>query len=251
VQPVSVWLTLAVMVFGAIHLAAWNFSFPSKVERIMWRMSSTAITLLPLFSLLNSSMSSKLHAAKREVRHFNNSLISLWEDYFAYSSASRQPGHANSFPHLFGLRSLGFGGLVVEMSDWENREQAVAAFRTFLSTLPPNPWNQLRTENFEWFMTDLMERKCEWRQSSLYAVVLLEWEEIWQSLKKKAGGELSILDRAAVVIGHIVGPFILLTTGFLYFIFRVCIIVLALTSLRSMPDSVYDATWAKNIPSVQ
>jgi hypothetical protein len=70
-------------------------------------------------------------------------------------------------------------------------------------------------------------------------------------LEKKAGGELSILDRAAVVIGHIVGPSILLTTGFLYFIFRICIIVLVLTSLRSMPDSVYDATWAKNIPSVQ
>ena len=98
VQPVSVWLTLAVMVFGAIHLAAWNFAFPSKVERIMWRMSSTAITVLPFFSLLNSSMSSKLHAAKREVRDFQNSLLSLWEDYFAYSSASRQPDHVNPFP---------------------------------------------------------------------------------------------------------------------------------------------------------
>ncbi|PMD22287.1 hypothetical protein NA56DRAFT_570893, partial [Hyaloscypha hepaticicola] len=58
VQPVSVWLTLAVMIFGAIHLAAWNFAFPSQAERIMWGISSTAITSLPLFSFLNSVLSS-------------------------------------------------------------------------------------------------------------------------------------------------------------------------------------------------
>jgi hypothetical protein len=244
------------MVFGAIHLAAWNFAFPSQRERIMWRMSSTAITLLPLFSLLNSTASSKLHAAKREVRHFNNSLISLWEDYCAYSSASRQPGHANPFPHLFGLRSFSLGELVVEMPDWKNREQAVATFRTFLSTLHPTPWNQLRTENFEWFMTDILEPSFESRRQSNLdfsrrLTLCFQWRQIWQSLKKKTGGQLSILDRAAVVIGDDVGGYLLLASGFLYFIFRICIIVLALISLRSMPDSVYDATWAKNIPSVQ
>jgi hypothetical protein len=73
VQPVSVWLTLAVMLFGAIHLAAWNFAFPSKAERIMWRISSTAITGLPLFSLLNSVLSSKLHSANKEVQNFQSS----------------------------------------------------------------------------------------------------------------------------------------------------------------------------------
>jgi hypothetical protein len=253
VQPVSVWLTLAVMVFGAIHLAAWNFAFPSQRERIMWRMSSTAITLLPLFSLLNSSKSSKLHAAKKEVRHFENSLISLFEDYLAYSSASHQLYHVYVFLELVGHRPLYLSELVDKMLAWKNREQAVAAFRTFLSTLPRTPWNKLRTEDFEWFMTDIMERRFEsWRQSNRDASSLrLDRGEIWQSLKKKTGGQLSILDRAAVVIGDDVGANILFATGFLYFIFRVCIIVLALISLRSMPDSIYDATWAKNIPSFQ
>ena len=249
VQPVSVWLTLAVMVFGAIHLAAWNFAFPSTAERVMWRMSSTAITVLPLFSLLNSSMSSKLHVAKREGRDFQNSLLSLWEDYFTYSSASRQPGHANPFPHILGLRSTHFGDLVVEMPDWKNREQAVAAFRTFLSTLHPTPWNQLRTENFEWFMTDILEPTSNLDFSRL--TLWFHWREIWQSLKKKTGWQLSILERAAFFVGVNDGAYVLVAIGFLYFIFRICIIVLALISLRSMPDSVYDATWAKNIPSVQ
>jgi hypothetical protein len=41
------------LVFGAIHLAAWDFSFPSKVERIAWRVSSLVITLLAPASFLS------------------------------------------------------------------------------------------------------------------------------------------------------------------------------------------------------
>jgi len=249
VQPVSVWLTLAVMIFGAIHLAAWNFAFPSQAERIMWRTSSTAITSLPLFSLLNSVLSSKLHSANKEVRNFQNSVVSLWEDYSTYSN---QPGHELPFPNPPLLRLL-LSELVIAMPARGNGEQQVAALRTFVSTLPQTPWNQLRTENFEWFMTDIMERRFEARrQSGSYVSRLrLERGEIWQSLKKKAGRQVSTLDRAALFVGENAGVYILLATGFLYLIFRIGIIVLALVSLRSMPDSVYDTTWAKNIPSIQ
>jgi hypothetical protein len=41
------------VVFGAIHLAAWDFSFPTKTERIAWRVSSLMITLLAPMSLLS------------------------------------------------------------------------------------------------------------------------------------------------------------------------------------------------------
>lgn len=218
----------------------------------MWRISSTAITSLPIFSLLNSVLSSKLHATMKEVRQFENSLLSLWEDYFAFYNASRQHGQLQ-FPSPLPLRPLFLQELVVEMPAWDNREKQVAALRAYVSTLPPTPLNRIRKENFEWFMTDIMERRFGSRRLSNLDVShqRLEEEVIWPSLKKRAGGQLSTLDRAASFVSDKLGGYILLVIGFLYLIFRICIIVLALISLRSMPDSVYDATWAKNIPSVQ
>jgi hypothetical protein len=36
------------LVFGGIHLIAWSFAFPSHIERLLWRISSLAITAVPL-----------------------------------------------------------------------------------------------------------------------------------------------------------------------------------------------------------
>ena len=35
--------------FGAIHCIAWNFSFPTHMELLMWRISSVAITVVPVY----------------------------------------------------------------------------------------------------------------------------------------------------------------------------------------------------------
>ncbi|KAI0062775.1 hypothetical protein BV25DRAFT_1915899 [Artomyces pyxidatus] len=40
------------MVFGAVHCAAWNYAFPSHVEGLIWRVSSSAIVALPGTMLL-------------------------------------------------------------------------------------------------------------------------------------------------------------------------------------------------------
>ena len=38
--------------FGAIHCIAWRFSFPTHTELLMWRISSVAMTALPVYNLL-------------------------------------------------------------------------------------------------------------------------------------------------------------------------------------------------------
>ena len=38
--------------FGAIHCIAWHFSFPTHTELLMWRISSVAITAVPIYILL-------------------------------------------------------------------------------------------------------------------------------------------------------------------------------------------------------
>ena len=41
-------MVLVTMVFGGIHCIAWSFSFPSPTEQLLWRISSIAITGIPL-----------------------------------------------------------------------------------------------------------------------------------------------------------------------------------------------------------
>ena len=41
-------MVLVTMVFGGIHCIAWSFAFPSTTEQLLWRISSIAITGIPL-----------------------------------------------------------------------------------------------------------------------------------------------------------------------------------------------------------
>ncbi|KAL8694130.1 MAG: hypothetical protein Q9218_001183 [Villophora microphyllina] len=36
------------LIFGAIHFSAWNFHFPTPVERLLWRMSCTVLIVFPM-----------------------------------------------------------------------------------------------------------------------------------------------------------------------------------------------------------
>ena len=42
--------------FGAIHCIAWVFSFPTHTELLMWRVSCVAITAVPVYISLGSSL---------------------------------------------------------------------------------------------------------------------------------------------------------------------------------------------------
>ena len=42
--------------FGAIHCIAWDFSFPTHVELLIWRISSVAITAVPTYIFLTLSL---------------------------------------------------------------------------------------------------------------------------------------------------------------------------------------------------
>ena len=39
------------LVFGGIHCAAWNFQFPTEVEKWLWRASSLVLIYVPLFGI--------------------------------------------------------------------------------------------------------------------------------------------------------------------------------------------------------
>ncbi|KAL8839221.1 MAG: hypothetical protein Q9170_001827 [Blastenia crenularia] len=36
------------LIFGAVHFVAWNFNFPTPIERLLWRISCTVLVFFPL-----------------------------------------------------------------------------------------------------------------------------------------------------------------------------------------------------------
>jgi hypothetical protein len=45
-------MTLGSLAFGGIHLAAWNFEFPTKIEQILWRIAALWCTCIGLIMIL-------------------------------------------------------------------------------------------------------------------------------------------------------------------------------------------------------
>jgi len=45
-------LPIVATIFGALHLIAWQFHFPSHIEQLLWRIGSLAITIIPATPLV-------------------------------------------------------------------------------------------------------------------------------------------------------------------------------------------------------
>jgi len=43
-------------VFGGIHLIGWNFTYPTLVERTLWRVSAILITVIPTYVILTEKL---------------------------------------------------------------------------------------------------------------------------------------------------------------------------------------------------
>ncbi|EKM60725.1 uncharacterized protein PHACADRAFT_246815 [Phanerochaete carnosa HHB-10118-sp] len=56
--PTGICLVLAVVttIFGALHFIAWDFHYPSNVERWLWRASAIAITAAPPYMFLGRTV---------------------------------------------------------------------------------------------------------------------------------------------------------------------------------------------------
>ena len=47
-NPVFIGIGFGGVLFGAVHFLAWNFEFPTPVERILWRVSCCIVITFPL-----------------------------------------------------------------------------------------------------------------------------------------------------------------------------------------------------------
>lgn len=63
-NPVFIGIGFGGTLFGTIHFIAWNFEFPTPVERILWRMSCCILISVPLLSTAIYFMT--IHNARRD-----------------------------------------------------------------------------------------------------------------------------------------------------------------------------------------
>ena len=70
-NPVFIGIGFGGTLFGTIHFLAWNFEFPTPVERILWRLSCCVIISIPLLSTAMYFLT--LHNARNDSETDNKS----------------------------------------------------------------------------------------------------------------------------------------------------------------------------------
>lgn len=60
------------VIFGALYLTAWNFQFPTEIEKIMWRVASLVLTGGSLVAIVVVCFTSHLRAAGGVVQEESN-----------------------------------------------------------------------------------------------------------------------------------------------------------------------------------
>ena len=48
-------------IFGGIHLIGWNFTYPTLIERTLWRVSALVITIIPTYVVLTEQLLRYIH----------------------------------------------------------------------------------------------------------------------------------------------------------------------------------------------
>ncbi|MCJ1385144.1 hypothetical protein MMC17_008263 [Xylographa soralifera] len=74
-NPVIVGFGFGGVIFGAIHLIAWNFHFPTAVEQLLWRISSLSLIAVPLLAPAGYYMTESLAARSKTADLLANKVL--------------------------------------------------------------------------------------------------------------------------------------------------------------------------------
>ena len=239
VHPGVFLLALASGLFGALHAIAWNFEFPTAVERILWRTATVVaagspmvgLITIPLAQLTVSFGDPRVFMADclrllREFTWHNPDKVEIDRVYNQLEQIYIKPktdddaklfykfifSHPNNQPPQLGKQLLKF----IESSE-ELRE-------TLLVNLHPDFIKQFRS------LCDLMEEK--------------DAKKLCETARTNVFPRKNLLPKAFNLS-------ILLVTSTLYCLSRLSLLAVTLSSLRLMPKSVYlNTPWTKYIPSL-
>lgn len=248
VHPALYALTIISIVLGSLHLIAWNFRFPTRIEQIWWRIAALISVGLPPIALLLVPVFASLHRRLRKVNtyQFMGTLMLVLRDitYHLEDQAERRP----MLTVLEKIEAV-YEGPQEDLEKYDYRELLFSKRDEMNITQSSEDAARLRLfKRMTAFFWDAILYESEPLAPKEF---VLQFEDLLNKLRSDSyANEAVRLDRYPTL--RLRWPAIIFTaTGIIYCISRLSIIALAFSCLRSMPDSVYVTTWATYIPEIQ
>jgi hypothetical protein len=231
IHNVLSYLSALAIPVGGLHLIAWDYKFPTTVERILWITSSFLLASLPpVICLIMPTI--RLHWW-----HLNTSQF-MRDGLIALRGVSKK------------RLSLGTTNLVesstrqlMEVIDSKEHQNYHVIFK------PSNPeFRELKNQ----IMSPEGRPKGEIEKlpDPRFYRKFGELDQVMQGMGREYGPEADKTDFFPPAnFGQLSLAFIIAVVVF-YCLVRLMIISLAFSTLRAMPDSVYETTWVDVIPNV-
>ncbi|KAL8685035.1 MAG: hypothetical protein Q9224_006007, partial [Gallowayella concinna] len=268
----AVWAT-ATIIFGSLHLIAWNFTFPTAFERRLWRTAGVVAAYLPLLPLAINYITATLALFERkDATRFMRTLQSTYQDFVM--SSQRRMNSPTENVLLSRLEELtnkphGRQGFIRyrQVFDIDSSDVAFKAdlhkyvheLRYCDPSYPRFPQELRRLFN-------ILDDFDDVQQPNQYdddADLIDLFPKIQRKERQMNDESLQGLDRQKANVRRLAGyigddlvrlwprkSFFVLSAG-LYCLARLSILGLAIASLRMMPDSVYDLSWMNKVPTFQ
>lgn len=225
--------------FGCLHLVAWNFKFPTDVEKLLWRIAIVLSITVPVVGLVSIPLS-QVTVQWGNPRDFMRACLHVLREMSWHSSD--KAGVVEARTELEGIYNR------IEMKDDNARRSYQDIFKD------EGDESTLRTQ-----MISFIEKKAPFEDRISLELPKEFYLQFSQLVEYMHGdGPKKLIENAKTniypqksLLPKSVNLFILCATSSVYALSRLTILALALSSLRSMPDEVYVTTWTENIPAVQ
>jgi len=225
--------------FGSLHCIAWNFEFPTTVEKDLWRVASILSLAVPALGLLSIPLA-QVSKGWGSPREFTRQLLSLLRELSWNSDPSVQ---AKAIEVRLKLENV------------YNNPDSTTRYEEILGREVPTASGQPKAFRHE--LLALAERMVvasevpsagqkDFVEQLNLLVALIDGKG---SKKLALYANVKSFPRRSALLKE-VNLFILYSTGLIYCLSRLTIVGLAISSLRSMPAEVYITTWTRYIPAV-